>query len=386
MMKNIFRTAFPTIMLLSWMIFVISGEVETQSNAECEIVSFNPLELSASAGELVYVTFVDNTPVLASSDVRSTLSGFLPELPGVSGWQVSPDGLLMAGVHSTEEARNIVVFDRTGEQIYSGASAPNSTYLDWVGNDQIITFNWTRISRDPRLKTYYNVSYFLIDPFRRIYDIFTPSRDSFFYSGDRPIEGFTSTYDGRYLLRLANGQGNIFDLVKEKINDSENYRWGIPSTTTHKILIFENNQYFLDPDGDQEHSVYIYDINSDTLTITARLNTETRLRVLMNSWSPDETAWAYEPYDPSVEAGAFQQLSLLDLDTNETAPTCVGNVINLSWSRDSRYLAVQGVLEGHDMDESLGVYIYDTQTEDIYEVYRGRADVIGWMATPETEE
>jgi hypothetical protein len=44
---------------------------------------------------------------------------------------------------------------------------------------------------------------------------------------------------------------------------------------------------------------------------------------------------------------------------------------------------MQGVLEGEDMEESFGVYIYDTQTDDIYLVHHGRADIIGWMASPD---
>jgi hypothetical protein len=60
-------------------------------------------------------------------------------------------------------------------------------------------------------------------------------------------------------------------------------------------------------------------------------------------------------------------------------------VPDFAWSRDSRYLALYGALEGETDRETGSVYIYDTLENQIYEVYEGFSDIVGWMASPENE-
>ena len=50
-------------------------------------------------------------------------------------------------------------------------------------------------------------------------------------------------------------------------------------------------------------------------------------------------------------------MEILDLETGIALPTCLGNATDFASSPDSRYFALQGVIEGQDMDESLGVYV-----------------------------
>jgi hypothetical protein len=48
-------------------------------------------------------------------------------------------------------------------------------------------------------------------------------------------------------------------------------------------------------------------------------------------------------------------------------------------------LGSPSALEGETDQETGNVYIYDTLENQIYEVYEGFADIVGWMASPENE-
>jgi hypothetical protein len=55
------------------------------------------------------------------------------------------------------------------------------------------------------------------------------------------------------------------------------------------------------------------------------------------------------------------------------------------WSRDGRYLALYGTLAGEADRETGSVYIYDMLENQIYEVYEGFANIVGWAVSPENE-
>jgi hypothetical protein len=148
------------------------------------------------------------------------------------------------------------------------------------------------------------------------------------------------------------------------------------------------------------YNVNIYDFDRDSLSQTITFKPETFIGSgLPNSWSPNEILWAFVLSYSDEDLTSFRRIELLQLETGEIQRTCFGLYYTIkgagdskyvnydyptdfAWSRDSRYMALTGVLEGEDMNETYGVYIYDTQTSEIYEVYRGRADIVGWMANP----
>jgi hypothetical protein len=281
-----------------------------------------------------------------------------------------------------------IVFDNQGELIYSGATTQiNIGNVYWLGNEQVLTFARTR------------PAYFRIDPFRHEYIYLeVPS-----YGRVDPNVAFLRslnslyflTYDGRYLYDLYKP---IYDLVLDEPVTRENFRWGVAASNTHQLISIERDE----TDDEGEISVYIYDFDADTLTFVATFIPPRQYQFdFESSWSPDQSLLASIHRFPSEQV-AFRRVELLHVNTGEFNSTCLGLYFELrelngtpyagnkvapdfAWSRDSRYLAMQGVLEGADMEESLGVYIYDTQTDDIYLVHHGRADIIGWMASPDQE-
>lgn len=388
--------------------------VNAQSQRECRSEIFQASKLPLEAGELLYIAYNNNIPDPNPTGVRSALDAFNPQFSNVTGWEISPNGMYLAGTRSPDpesNVREVVVFDRSGQLVYTGASAPGGGRTFWLGNDQLVRFVYTPTSRDPRLRTYFRLTYFIIDPFAATYTSFHPAygrnNDPFFYFGNDPIMDFILTYDGRYILVPMRG---AFDFVEQERIELSNFVRNIPSTTSYRFLVVDYSQYnYLDPIEEQTHPVAVYDFDTDAASQISTMTVERPVNIHNNSWSPNEQMWAYDlNYRSEI---TFRQIYIHLLNSGESVSTCLGRYYetrllprfdanrtpipdsgdpyasdivppDFAWSRDSRYLAVQGVLEGQDMDESLGVYVYDTQTGDIYEVYRGRADIVGWMANP----
>jgi hypothetical protein len=278
--------------------------------------------------------------------------------------------------------RNVLVFDQKGHIIYDGAPIQGFRQAYWLGDDHIVSLGYSLTGRDPRLRSYFETTVFIIDPFARTYTSFVPKHDSLFYVGDDPNMLYQITYDGRYLV-----VGDAFDFETQQVVKRKNYKQlGIPSSTSHNFLMFDYSTQLHNFPTDRipgPHPVQVYNLDTDTLTQVSSLDIDRPIATgtLANSWSPDETQWAYM-LDVGNEK-VSHPVTLLNLISGKTTSTCLElGAVDLAWSRDSRYLALQGVLEGQDMEKSFGVYIYDTQTSEIYEVYQGHANIIGWMANP----
>jgi hypothetical protein len=342
-------------------------------------------ELPLEAGKFVYVVDVEEV---------SYRPPFLPrgnEVSMVNG-RISPNGQFVATwMWFSGDNHETIVFNNQGELIYSGATTQvNIGNVYWLGNEQVLTFARTR------------PAYFRIDPFRHEYIYLeAPS-----YGRVDPNVAFLRslnslyflTYDGRYLYDLYKP---IYDLVLDEPVTRENFRWGVAASNSHQLISIERDE----TDDEGEDSVYVYDFDMDTITQILTLMPGRYTISVNSSWSPDQALVAStHTYTYDVEPFDFHRVELLQLNTSEIVSTCLGLYFELleldgktfasrtnitrpdfAWSRDSRYLAMQGVLEGEDMEESFGVYIYDTQTDDIYLVHHGRADIIGWMASPDQE-
>jgi hypothetical protein len=305
--------------------------------------------------------------------------------------RISPNGQFVATwMWFSGNNHETIVFDNQGTLIYSGTTTQNNTRdVFWLGNEQVLSF-----FRDRN-----QASYYLTDPFGLEYTYITPEDStsaSFLTSLYRlPIH---LTYDGRYLYNVEHV---VYDFVLDEPVTRENFRWGVAASNTHQLINIERGE----TDDEGEDSVYVYDFDMDTITQILTLMPGRNTISVNSSWSPDQALVAStHTYTYVVEPFDFHRVVLLQLNTSDIVSTCLGLYFELleldgktfasssnikrpdfAWSRDSRYLAIQGVLEGEDMEESLGVYIYDTQTDDIYLVHHGRADIIGWMASPDQE-
>ncbi len=376
---------FGWVSLLILSLFGRLTDVELIAGNTCSTTLLDQEQISPQAGKLVFVGNVDGTfePFIVAPDEISMVNGAL-----------SPTGDYVASYMVTED--NIfqtVVFNNQGEVIYMGTpTQARIRRLAWLSNE-VLAFISSGLEGQ--------ATYFQIDPFRQQYVHVTPatgfsnhtdSEESFFYHFFQRLN--FATYDGRYWYDLENA---LYDFTLQRPLTVNNFRPGIPSSSSHQIIGID---YDHQEDGNDQ--VYVFDFDTDTLTYVATLPQAAFRRLDDTSWSFDQRwlAYAYD-YSSGAEETRFRRIELLHLDGGEIIPTCLGMFFELreyqgtafvgnrfstdfAWSRDSRYLALQGVLEGEDPDESLGVYIYDTQTSDIYEVYRGRADIIGWMAHPDS--
>ncbi|MBE2270084.1 MAG: hypothetical protein IAE80_17740 [Anaerolinea sp.] len=312
--------------------------------------------------------------------------------PPLDQAMLSPNGEYIAGTRRHDNRANptgsytTVVINREFELVYEGASAFAEFYQfgHWLGNEQLMTIMVQRTVDD-----YDIFSYFLIDPFTQTYEHVLPDAASAFYyaDGESFVErsAYAFTFDGRFFFTLG---GQLFyDFEQQQPLYPEHFLYGIRSTTSQRLLSPEYTSFDLETLVDDVQSIFIYDFEADTLTpLTELRNVDRAIAVIDNSWSPDEAWWAYALVDG--DAALFQPVFLRQLEAGNSIATCLGlpstefSTLDFAWSRDSRYLAVQGVLEGEAASDSLGVYVYDTQTGDIYGVADGSPDIIGWLAAP----
>ena len=345
-------------------------------NATCQPQPLEALELPDEAGELVYIK--------AGGRLESTSIHFAADQPYIDlrlesfdTAVISPNGLFVAGKHIDADGTtdSVAVFDQSLNAIYVGAISQSSILdLQWLGNDHLLSF--VSIPTGSPFGSEADVAYYEIDVINRAYTFVRPPYMEPFYN-ESPrfplFSFFRFSYDGRYLWVGS----TAFDFALDQFAEFENIRVGVPALRSHRVLSVDHETYR----AEGAYPVYVYDFETDAAMQVASFSPDSEINEYPNTWSPDETLWAYTLYVSEDDAGSFPHLELLELASGEIVSTCLGGGSDYAWSRDSRYLAVRGVPEGHGMEESFGVYIYDTQTEEIYEVYRGRADVIGWMAS-----
>lgn len=367
-------------MLLAWQHHTAQAQFES---INCSVLPMQSLELPFTAGDLVY----------GLGEMITSLSGRFHQQPRlIFDPPISPNGLYVADYYVQDlssESNTVAVYNSSGEQIYNGApSLARVRNTHWLGNDRLLSFVATvrnRRNTFDGVRSTYEFGYFIINPFTREYSFTIPPRSyafdeelPFYRTGDPfVIEGYSLTYDGRYLFTDI----PLYDFVEDELLVRANFERGHPSSTSHRLMRYESS-------GETgQIDVYIYDLDTDASSslITFYPNAP----VIFEAWSPDETQFVYSLNYPNEDTSSFRKIELVNLQTGEIHSTCLGvygeEVYSsaVAWSRDSRYLAVQTALEAQDPEESFGLYIYDTQTDDIFEVYRGRADIIGWMAHPD---
>jgi|GEM_PF-1980055 len=401
-MKFLMKIFTDCFMIIYFMIGY-SASVSSQyiDHATCTVKSITQLAIPVTSGKLLFNPFgvaAENLPD-EHYMIRATKSF-------TSRAVISPDGSHIAQVVSEDSVHSTAVYNSNLRLIYSGASSAlgNYTVEHWLGNEQILTFVLKPEGSDNpdtfSIESTYAIGYYIVSPFDNSYVYNEPlpsySERNTVRFGSLPRYQFT--YDGRYMIALPLVMYDFFD---QRIIERENWQGGLASSTSYNFLYIDQNSFEYSSTDPvlSPHQVNVYNIETDTPEIIARLDIDRPID--FQGWSPDENYLAYVlDYGSEIVA---RPIEILDLDSNEQIGTCFSAYSEIktrtganeryvdfvypprfAWSRDSRYLALQGVLEGEDPDESLGVYIYDTQTSDIYEVYRGRADIIGWMAHPDS--
>lgn len=358
---------------------LVLGSVITnaQEPSGCAVQLFEVLELPAEAGDLLY-WLSDQDRSDQTPDVRSLSGQFVPQIAQHSHLYISPNGEYILSTFPG----GTIVFDRRGQVIYRGAAftgpLPNGG-LNWLGNDQVWQINLVPRGRTSTLRTSFDTSYFIIDPFARSYEIFRPVSGSFFKDTyGEAFQRYTSVFDGRYVI---NHRG-VFDMVmQEWIMDYENligvYNDAVSSSTSYRFLSVQGlpiavpQRYEAAP-----YPILIYDLTSDVLIEVATIMLEGHVRPRDHSWSPDERLWVYvEDFGDEISP-----IKIFNLASGQSTTTCFERSGGGVWSRDSRYLAVRAILRGQAHDTPPSLYIYDTQTEAIYWVQDGVSSVVGWVA------
>ncbi|MDX2163623.1 MAG: hypothetical protein SF162_20070 [bacterium] len=356
-------------------------------NVNCNVLPIQSLDLPHTSGDLVY----------SVGDTATSLLGRFNQQPRlVFDDLVSPNGLYIADYYALDtssEGSTIAVYDSSGEQIYNGApSLARVRNTHWLGNDRLLSLVATVTSRRNTfngIRYTYEFGYFTINPFTREYTFTVPPRPSpfdpelpFYRAGDPfVLTGYSLTFDGRYLFNDM----PLYDFIEEELLVRPNFERGYPSSTSHRLIRVDSRSM----DSAEQIDVHVYDFDTDESIRLITFYPDTRIS--FEAWSPDEAQLVYSLNYPDEDITSFRNIELVSLQTGDVQSTCLGNYnVNthssaVFWSRDSQFLAVQAGLEGQDSNESFGLYLYDTQTGDIYQVYQGRADIIGWMASPDTE-
>lgn len=367
---------FTSLFLLTTTLLVLSFYVQSSSAAQAEICQIKPLddlELPLEAGELIYA--VDGNLMSLSQPLASGMVN-------LDRAALSPNGVFFA----VPSSGGVAVYNSAGERIYWGTVSRASIYqLYWLGNEKVYAPYQLLVYRDPVaiMGSFYDRGHYLIDPFSLSYiTVPAPNRnvsDQYMDYNYFLQTGYLSTADGRYLY---NSRGVAFDSETQQRLTLDNFHDGTPTANSHRLVWLEQVA------TTDTYGVHFYDFDTDTQTQVATFVPETEPYLEKKSWSPDENLLAYGL--GYREGEQLRRIEILRVDSNEIISTCLGLFYgdpysdslrspDFAWSLDSRYLVLSGVLEGEDMDESYGVYLYDTETNDIYQVYSGRADIIGWM-------
>ncbi len=370
---NVNRTVLFTLCIMFGMIAYAPFVANTLTIETCRTVDNSTLNLTPEIGPFVYVTAgEDGRNLLHSLD--SSQEG-LP-IPLDSSLTLSPSRRYVAGIDVLPDSWRIGVIDATGEVLYLGADTEyHVTNLVWLGDEYLLTFLQVP-SGDP-YGSEQEIQYYWINPFARTYSLEVPPRTLPFYNElpNIPLPQFYRfSFDGQYMWL---GESPLYNFVNDESVYLDGFRGGVPAYRSHRVLRIDSANFV----SEGTYQVFIYDFESEMEQLIATFSPSGQMPPYYdqeNAWSPDEDLWAFTIYRDTLPQ--YRHLNLLVLDSGSIISTCFGLVGALGWSPDSRYLALQGVLEGEDMDESLGVYIYDTQTGDIYQAYQGRADIIGWMA------
>jgi hypothetical protein len=208
--------------------------------------------------------------------------------------------------------------------------------------------------------------------------------------------------DGMYFIQ--DYPGIVFDVRDEpaealdlKNLSAGDWQW---SNTSDQLVRLEVS--------DDTVQVLTYDIASDTSNILTEITInrrETETILYPQSWSRNNGIFlALRPMLPTAGGIVGQPPEVMRIDdtTGAITETCLTLFQRIDtfegqpyvhshmppqfhWSRDGRYLALYGTLAGEADRETGSVYIYDMLENQIYEVYEGFANIVGWAVSPENE-
>jgi WD40 repeat protein len=372
------------------MLTISGGLISETSASTCHAMAIGETTLPAQSGHLIYLQgeFLQLHNIIASTspDFQDVT------LISVRASQLSPNGEWLASLEydgTTSISDVIVTRDIYGEVIF--ATRPEQQGLNditWLGNEEILTI----VVQYPGDRWAYSI----IDPFTRQVRFVYPRTFLWTLQPDYDLTplfpdtlpGGVQSFspDGQYLY--ATGTSMLYDLQTAEKLDLENVQGDVWAYSSDQLI-------FLDPDSQfvagESIAVLVYDISTDNVRqiATVSIAEADRIGIYPNSWSPDEqflalTYWFRDtPFSHRTE--------ILDLDTGNVINACFRGTgewhhhFDFAWSRDSRYLALYGALEGETDQETGNVYIYDTLENQIYEVYEGFADIVGWAVNPENE-
>jgi len=368
------------------------GQIEKES--DCVALPQDGMEIAPEAGQLLYLH--DGNVQFFEGFFSTNQTFNAQNISTIYTTRISPDGRWITSLELNRDRKiEVVTRDTTGNTIFS-TQVDNERISDftWLGNQEFLT-----IAAYPRFTFYV---YSIINPFtgevRFVYPIAKNLDIPDFGSDSTPLfpeemvrGGYSFSPDGRYLI--GRSAGTLFDIQQGEPLELQNFRGvSVWSGTSDHVLSIETPQL---PSPELENGgdipVYFYDISEDQVERIGQLPYQPNelTYLLPNSWSPDEKLAALSrslydtPYSFRVE--------ILDLSSNATMTTCfIGAEDNdpgfdFAWSRDSRYLALYGKLQGDEERETGSIYIYDIVENQIYEVYRGQADIVGWAENPQAD-
>jgi hypothetical protein len=386
----------------------------TRLDEHCEILLSDSSSAQFEGDEQLLYSYKDENYYTL---VRSTNRSFQAQSSsGVRATAVSPDGtqfalLEVSGVFETRkvELRVISLTTEVETQIplYAWSTGGDANHpsggvepygFQWLSNEEIIFYYATLVNQP--LFYYFSIvnvastEIRYVHPFNPI-EVEPEVLPSTPLYPDSMVKGYAPaplSPNGQFVFYIstptstsqeATFRPHIFDIEQRMNLDLKN----LPSIAEPDVIWSSDSDHIYWVSNETDRSIiYRYSLQTDAseAIYISRISDETQ----NTTWQGIYTLASPSPDDrlsfEEVTSNNRSNVLIVDVATGQVTNTCVHRSTNqASWSRDGRYLAAYGVLEGETDRETGSVYIYDTLENQIYEVYRGQADIIGWMANPE---
>jgi hypothetical protein len=381
---------------LAFFMLIVSSTNAQRENQNCRASAIQEVDLPRSSGQLLYIRQTISSDYEVFTALLSTNEAFQSiSQDFVSEAHLSPNGLwLTAIIVDDNNERTMITYDHFGVPIFfyqSGEDYSNIRTLQWLGNSEYLTI---KLGPNNEMR-----AHSIVNPFTEAIQFVFPEIPAWLnptvetdplFPEEQSIFGyrFTISPSGRYALIDQRVDSIIYDLDTKAVLSVQNLEgiiWSPWSPSSDKALSVD----IMDTDNSTIVQLYLYNIENDETDSLLELDlpiSESVGFIGTSGWSFNErylalVKWSGDPQQSIV--------NVLEISNGTLSPTCLryisGSVPDFAWSRDSRYLALYGALEGETDRETGSVYIYDTLENQIYEVYEGFSDIVGWMASPENE-
>ncbi|MEQ8677114.1 MAG: hypothetical protein RLP44_29720 [Aggregatilineales bacterium] len=403
-----FAGTFLFFLVLAGMIESLSENVNYAQVNDCErVIDGLHDDFNFSTSQLVFMHTSSNDQPEYVVEFSPANERFYIDNGYVEDIAISPNGLSIARIQILQDALEvraeiIIGLPEHDNQISYEIYASNNIYpltLQWL-DDAMLLLSYVSATQPPE---YYYFSIFDITTgeISYVHPFATRELDSSLFPS-QPLypEGMITGHppprlspNGRYIyytvFPISTPNTNeysryIFDVEQGIQLPTENIPeisdvdvvWSSDSEYVYGVVSIESSQSIVQYNVGEDRVEQIF--NTDLLNLS--ISSSQTSGIFLPTYTTPENYLAFQIMGNSQNEG----VKLLDLTTNSVQNTCI-KVENRAafWSQNGRYLAIYGMLNNSIEDYSNGIYVFDTQTEDIFQIYEGEAVIVGWAQNPQ---